>query len=553
MQITLLPLTAGGVPGNAVVMGCVSYGQWRHYRVQSPDAKYMIVLGGTCHAPVTTKLDCESAAVDLGLSGTTAVEITDASSRPPSCFVEASGTLRFNTATNTSTSCSVDYQCLCLARASATATFAPVQSGNNAWELHAAVSVWCDNKTAAIARFGHVSEWDVAGVANFQFAFCANSQSYYSYPGGSSCAGYGYCCKAGCDFDEDLGSWQMTQATSLRYMFYDVPSFTLAYHVAAWAVTSNVAIFWGTFWGTGGLTNCSKAIIDESWGQYVRWSCSNTWPCGRYSNGYYDSSWSSSSVNSSCLSPPSPLSLPSAVNSTADGVDANRTNATFGSTAPPTTVPVLHSLSPADGPIGWLGWQRLNEDIAEWSFLRTIPGSTAEGEWHALVVLFNATCNEWPGPTATSPYRGAFAQTAVWSNQRGWETILAAHTSVPVQCRALYLEGGEEFAAKHCFWHIDTFERRIEYPTPQWTIVEDCCEALDRPLLRVNDAVWATTRGTWPKRAPPPCSSIHDTPRHAPPCSRPRLAPLSRLIPPLECVSSRRWALEQTGGGPGWR
>ena len=35
MQITLLSFTAGNVPGNAVMMGCVSYGQWRHYRVQT--------------------------------------------------------------------------------------------------------------------------------------------------------------------------------------------------------------------------------------------------------------------------------------------------------------------------------------------------------------------------------------------------------------------------------------------------------------------------------------------------------------------------------------
>jgi hypothetical protein len=66
------------------------------------------------------------------------------------------------------------------------------------------------------------------------------------------------------------------------------------------------------------------------------------------------------------------------------------------------------------------------------------------------------------------------------------------------------MEGGEEFTAKHCFWNIQSLANRTVYPSPQWTIVEDCCERLQRPVMHVHDAVWATTRGVgrFRRRAP---------------------------------------------------
>ena len=156
--------------------------------------------------------------------------------------------------------------------------------------------------------------------------------------------------------------------------------------------------------------------------------------------------------------------------------------------------------SPVDGQQSNAYWNALIENIARSSLLNTQPGSTLERDVQALIYFFNSTCTEsrTDENDIMNPYRGAFAQVSQWREQKGWRSIVQAHSSVAVQCRALYMEGGEEFAAKHCFWNIQSRLPRgngTKYPSPRWTIVEDCCEALERPLLRVNDAVWATTKG----------------------------------------------------------
>ena len=143
-------------------------------------------------------------------------------------------------------------------------------------------------------------------------------------------------------------------------------------------------------------------------------------------------------------------------------------------------------------------YQRLIENIARSSLLNTRPGSTVERDVQALISFFNNTCTEAQSDATdvANPYRGAFAQVSQWRQQKGWRTIVEAHSNVRVQCRALYMQGAEEFAAKHCFWNVQSLNSSVVYPSPRWSIVEDCCENLDRPILRVKDAVWATTLGT---------------------------------------------------------
>ena len=151
-------------------------------------------------------------------------------------------------------------------------------------------------------------------------------------------------------------------------------------------------------------------------------------------------------------------------------------------------------------------WALLGDDITRSSRLKRAPGSTFERDVQALIKFFNVTCTEsQEDPTdAANPYRGAFAQVSQWRQQQGWSSIVSAHADVAVQCRRLNMEGGEEFTAKHCFWNIQSLANRTVYPSPQWTIVEDCCERLQRPVMHVHDAVWATTRGVgrFRRRAP---------------------------------------------------
>ena len=145
-------------------------------------------------------------------------------------------------------------------------------------------------------------------------------------------------------------------------------------------------------------------------------------------------------------------------------------------------------------------WSKLVRNIERSSNLNTQPGSTLERDVQALIFFFNNTCTEAvENAGSNNPYRGAFSLKSQWLQQQGWESIVRAHSSVQVQCRSLYMEGGEELAAKHCFWNIQSLEEGTvngtRYPNPRWTIIEDCCEKLQRPVLQIRDAVWATTRG----------------------------------------------------------
>ena len=150
-------------------------------------------------------------------------------------------------------------------------------------------------------------------------------------------------------------------------------------------------------------------------------------------------------------------------------------------------------------------WDQITENIARSSLLNTAPGTTIERDVQALIFFFNNTCTaaQSDANDAANPYRGAFAQISQWRQNKGWESIVRAHSEVPVQCKALYMEGGEEFAAKHCFWNVDSLQQTVNgtlvplyrYPDPHWSIVVECCEQLERPTLRIADAVFATTRG----------------------------------------------------------
>ena len=152
-----------------------------------------------------------------------------------------------------------------------------------------------------------------------------------------------------------------------------------------------------------------------------------------------------------------------------------------------------------------IDWLDLMYDIQRSSLLNTAPGTTLERDVQALIDFFNNTCtaSQANANDAANPYRGAFAQVSQWRQQKGWSSIVQAHSNVAVQCRGLYMEGGVEFTSKDCFWNIQSLANSTVYPSPQWTIVEACCESLTRPMLPVYDAVWATTRGVGRVRRTP--------------------------------------------------
>ena len=193
---------------------------------------------------------------------------------------------------------------------------------------------------------------------------------------------------------------------------------------------------------------------------------------------------------------------------------------------------------PPPPPPIFIDWERLAENIITSSLLASNKqsflfkhGLTVETDIKALVSFFNNTAASYEGTTPSNPYRGAMARMSEWKNQEGWSSIVTAHSEVAVQCKALYMEGGAEFKAPHCYWNPDPNRtvtpasapttspkprpstqakncywnvdalhgangaEVLRYPDPWWSIVFDCCELLQRPVLQLSDAVWATTRG----------------------------------------------------------
>ena len=79
----------------------------------SPLARYILVTSGRSCARITSLAECSAAAVDLGLSDTTASYDGESwSSDPPYCYYEG-GSLKYNNNGTNTGSCSFGDQCLC--------------------------------------------------------------------------------------------------------------------------------------------------------------------------------------------------------------------------------------------------------------------------------------------------------------------------------------------------------------------------------------------------------------------------------------------------------
>ena len=132
---------------------------------------------------------------------------------------------------------------------------------------------------------------------------------------------------------------------------------------------------------------------------------------------------------------------------------------------------------------------------------------TVDREFKALVELLNQTTG---GPR--NPYRGAFegldeyvegqlngpelsrqaASLATWKHMEGWESILTAHTSALTLCTELKLDGNEIFTRQLCYDKIFASDGGPLFPSPRWSVVEDCCLKFNRTIGHGEDAFFWT-------------------------------------------------------------
>ena len=72
----------------------------------------------------------------------------------------------------------------------------------NGWNIRWALQCWLEDKEEATKRFGHISDWDVSEVTNFEKLFNGAK-----------------------DFNEDLSRWDVSKVTDMAGMFIGASSF----------------------------------------------------------------------------------------------------------------------------------------------------------------------------------------------------------------------------------------------------------------------------------------------------------------------------------------
>ncbi len=75
-----------------------------------------------------------------------------------------------------------------------------------------AVALWCDDRAAALARYGPIGEWDTGGVTDMRDLF----------------AGKG-------GFNDDIGGWDVSNVRDMHNMFLNAVAFNQPLHT--WKVS----------------------------------------------------------------------------------------------------------------------------------------------------------------------------------------------------------------------------------------------------------------------------------------------------------------------------
>ena len=89
--------------------------------------------------------------------------------------------------------------------------FYPMKDSN---ELREAVSLWLDNESKAITKYGHIGNWNTSNVTDMSNMFC-NAK----------------------EFNEYIGGWDTSKVTNMNRMFYGADNFNK--DIGGWD-TSNV-------------------------------------------------------------------------------------------------------------------------------------------------------------------------------------------------------------------------------------------------------------------------------------------------------------------------
>ena len=86
--------------------------------------------------------------------------------------------------------------------------------------IRTARDAWLADATAAEATYGHISTWDVSGVTDMSYLFCAASGSTMYYSMG--------CNSGASSFNEDISAWDISGVTNMHRIFRSTSDFDQA-------------------------------------------------------------------------------------------------------------------------------------------------------------------------------------------------------------------------------------------------------------------------------------------------------------------------------------
>jgi surface protein len=115
-------------------------------------------------------------------------------------------------------------------------------------DIREAVNIWCIDRTEAIKRYGHISDWDVSSVTNMSELF-RNQKT----------------------FNDDISKWNVSNVTDMKGMFLDASAFNQP--IGDWDVsnvTSMFAMFYDAFefdqdltkWDVAHVINYQSVFLD---------------------------------------------------------------------------------------------------------------------------------------------------------------------------------------------------------------------------------------------------------------------------------------------------
>jgi surface protein len=121
-------------------------------------------------------------------------------------------------------------------------------------DIYEAVNEWCENSTAAEAKYGHISKWDTSHVTSMNNLF--NADAWHDGSDNRR------------DFNDDISNWNVSSVTSMNDMFNHTALFNV--DISKWDV-SNVTEMSSMFYNAKGFNRnlTSWKVSEHTYTSYI--------------------------------------------------------------------------------------------------------------------------------------------------------------------------------------------------------------------------------------------------------------------------------------------